>query len=96
MLFSLFQVIAGKVGYPGSIVEHIVISGDTNRYLGVADLVIYGSFLEEQSFPNILKQSMSLGKLIVAPDLNMIRKYVITTNIQNFFLFLLSGYDIFQ
>ncbi|XP_009416403.2 uncharacterized protein LOC103997010 [Musa acuminata AAA Group] len=70
------EVIAEKVGYPGSIVEHIVINGDTNRYLGVADLVIYGSFLEEQSFPNILKQSMSLGKLIIAPDLNMIRKYV--------------------
>ncbi|XP_042460957.1 uncharacterized protein LOC122044982 [Zingiber officinale] len=69
------EAIAQKAGYSSSLVEHIVISDDP-KYLGSANLVIYGSFLEEQSFPSILKHAMCLGKLIVAPDLDMIRKYV--------------------
>lgn len=81
---SLFQAIAQKAGYSSGLVEHIVISDDP-KYLGSANLVIYGSFLEEQSFPSILKHAMCLGKLIVAPDLDMIRKYVISVD-AHFFL----------
>ena len=44
--------------------------------LSAVDLVIYGSFLEEQSFPEILVKAMSIGKPIIAPDLSMIGKYV--------------------
>nr|CAD1834055.1 unnamed protein product [Ananas comosus var. bracteatus] len=70
------ETIAFQVGYPKGIISHITDDEGMNNFLGIADLVIYGSFLEEQSFPTILMQAMSLGKLIVAPDLSMIKKYV--------------------
>lgn len=56
--------------------KHIVLAEDTERTLSVADLVIYASSHEEQSFPNTLLKAMCLGKPIVAPDLPMIKKYV--------------------
>lgn len=56
--------------------ELIGTDGDANKYLSISDLVIYGSFLEEQSFPEILVHSMCFGKPIIAPDLLMIKKYV--------------------
>lgn len=56
--------------------QHIGIDGDVNSFLSIADLVIYGSFLEEQSFPAILLQAMCFGKPVIAPDLSMIKKYV--------------------
>lgn len=70
------QAIALNLGYPKESAEQISINGDVNSFLGMADLVIYGSFLEEQSFPEILVQAMCFGKPIVAPDLAMIKKYV--------------------
>nr|CAD1834106.1 unnamed protein product [Ananas comosus var. bracteatus] len=70
------ETFAFQVGYPKGIISQITDDEGMNNFLGIADLVIYGSFLEEQSFPTILMQAMSLGKLIVAPDLSMIKKYV--------------------
>ncbi|XP_008802051.2 uncharacterized protein LOC103716003 [Phoenix dactylifera] len=71
------ETIALKVGYPRGVVEHVVFDDeDMFSFLGIADLVIYGSFLEEPCFPRVLLQAMNLGKLIIAPDLGMIRKYV--------------------
>lgn len=51
-------------------------AGEADNILAAADLVIYGSFLEEQSFPDILLKAMGFGKPIIAPDLSMIKKYV--------------------
>ena len=76
MLYALMQTIALKAGYPRGVVEHVVFDEDMNSFLGIADLVVYGSFLEEQSFPKVLMQAMNLGKLVIAPDLGMIRRYV--------------------
>lgn len=57
--------------------KHIAIDvGEADNVLAAADIVIYGSFLEEQSFPDILIKAMSFGKLIIAPDLSIIKKYV--------------------
>ncbi|KAK1325817.1 hypothetical protein QJS10_CPA01g02257 [Acorus calamus] len=56
--------------------EQIVIVKDESSFLGIADIVVYGSFLEEQSFPAIMIKAMCLGKLVIAPDLPIIRKYV--------------------
>lgn len=57
--------------------RHIAIDEEEEEnVLAAADIVIYGSFLEEQSFPGILIKAMSFGKPIVAPDLSMIKKYV--------------------
>ncbi|CAL9085657.1 unnamed protein product [Musa textilis] len=82
---TALEAIARNVGFPSSIVENIVVPGDMNNFINIADIVIYGSFLEEQSFPSVLMQAMSLGKLIIAPDLNMISKYVV--NEVNAYLF---------
>ncbi|XP_065859800.1 uncharacterized protein [Euphorbia lathyris] len=70
------EAIAVKLHYPIGSVRHIVIDGDAGSVLNAADIVVYGSFHEEQSFPEILMKAMCIGKLIIAPDLPMIRKYV--------------------
>ncbi|XP_072994468.1 uncharacterized protein [Typha latifolia] len=71
------EAVALNAGYPKGIVEHTTVDEDMISFLSIADLVIYGSFLEEQAFPSVLTQAMSLGKLVIAPDLGMIRKYVV-------------------
>lgn len=55
--------------------EHVAAE-DKDNLLGAADLVIYYSCLEEQLFPSVLVQAMSLEKLVIAPDLAIIRKHV--------------------
>ncbi|KAL9663139.1 hypothetical protein QQ045_027978 [Rhodiola kirilowii] len=70
------KTIALNLGYPIGVVNNIPINGDVDTVLAVSDLVIYGCFLEEQAFPDILVKAMSLGKPIVAPDLHIIKKHV--------------------
>ncbi|KAK1269792.1 hypothetical protein QJS04_geneDACA006975 [Acorus gramineus] len=70
------EAIALNLGYPKGTMEQIIIDKDESSFLGIADIVVYGSFLEEQSFPAILIKAMGLGKLVIAPDLPIIRKYV--------------------
>ena len=66
---------ASNVGFSKGAVEHVAVE-DTDNLLGIANLVIYGSCLDEQSFPSVLVQAMILEKLVIAPDLGMITKYV--------------------
>ncbi|KAM5555523.1 hypothetical protein ABKV19_023450 [Rosa sericea] len=73
---SAVEAIAYNLKYPSGIVKHAAIDVDADNVLSTSHLVIYGSFLEEQSFPDILIKAMCLGKPIVAPDLSMISKYV--------------------
>ncbi|CAN8248168.1 unnamed protein product [Cochlearia groenlandica] len=70
------ETISQSLAYPKDAVKHVSVAGNVNRILESSDLVIYGSFLEEQSFPEMLMKAMSLGKPIVAPDLLNIRKNV--------------------
>lgn len=71
------QAISHRLGYPRGIVEYKSTSSqDADTILSEADLVIYGSFLEEESFPEILTKAMCFGKPIIAPELAMIKKYV--------------------
>lgn len=69
------EAIALNVGFPRGAVEHVAVE-DTDNLLGIANLVIYGSCLDEQSFPSVLVQAMILEKLVIAPDLGMITKYI--------------------
>lgn len=69
-------MVALNLHYPNGIVKHIAVEGDVDGILNMADVVIYGSLREEQSFPEILVKAMCLGKPIIAPDLSNIRKYV--------------------
>uniref|UniRef100_A0A1J3IQQ4 Uncharacterized protein n=1 Tax=Noccaea caerulescens TaxID=107243 RepID=A0A1J3IQQ4_NOCCA len=70
------ETISQNLTYPKDAVKHVSVAGNVDKILESSDLVIYGSFLEEQSFPEILMKAMALGKPIVAPDLFNIRKYV--------------------
>ncbi|KAM2647592.1 hypothetical protein TB1_000820 [Malus domestica] len=70
------EAIAHSLKYPSGIVKHVAVDMDADNVLSMSDVVIYGSFLEEQSFPDILVKAMCLEKPIVAPDLSMIRKHV--------------------
>ncbi|KAF7139562.1 hypothetical protein RHSIM_Rhsim07G0008900 [Rhododendron simsii] len=69
------EAIALNLRYPRSIVRHVV-DEDADSVLSVTDLVIYGSFLEEQVFPDILVKAMCHEKPIIAPNLSVIHKYV--------------------
>ncbi|KAG5100862.1 hypothetical protein JHK82_045914 [Glycine max] len=70
------KTMAHSLKYPRGIIEHIAGDLNVDSVLGTSDVVIYGSFLEEQSFPEILIKAMSFEKPIIAPDVPMIRKYV--------------------
>ncbi|KAK6918287.1 Glycosyl transferase, family 1, partial [Dillenia turbinata] len=73
---TVIETLALKLRYPKGVVENIHIDEQTEGILSAVDIVIYGSFLEEQSFPENLLKSMCFGKPIIAPDLSMIKKYV--------------------
>ncbi|WZZ11737.1 hypothetical protein YC2023_104826 [Brassica napus] len=77
------ETISQNLTYPKDAVKHVSVVGNVDKILESSDLVIYGSFLVEQSFPEILMKAMALGKPIVAPDLLNIKKHV-------YFLFLCS------
>ncbi|KAK9749455.1 hypothetical protein RND81_02G127100 [Saponaria officinalis] len=70
------EAISASLEYPAGVVKHADRDANADYVLRTANLVLYGSFLEEQSFPDILIQAMRYEKLIIAPDLSMIRKYV--------------------
>lgn len=70
------QTIARKLGYPKDMVKHVATDQNIDTVISRAELVVYGSFLEEHSFPGILLKAMCFEKPIVAPDLQGTRKYV--------------------
>ncbi|TKY64007.1 biosynthetic process [Spatholobus suberectus] len=70
------ETMAHSLKYPRGVIEHIAGALNADSVLGTADVVIYGSFLEELSFPEILIKAMSFEKPIIAPNVPMIRKYV--------------------
>lgn len=88
------ETIAINFGYPGDSVQLIARDADEINLLGAANLVIYGSFLKEQSFPPVLLQAMNLGKLVVAPDLSMIKKHIVDT--VNGFLYSKEDVDVLK
>ncbi|KAE9595449.1 hypothetical protein Lal_00031236 [Lupinus albus] len=70
------ETMARSLKYPRGIIEHIAGDLNADSVIGTADVVIYGSILEEPSFPEILMKAMCFEKPIIAPDIPMIRKYV--------------------
>lgn len=49
-----------------------------NKALLMADIALYVSFHDEQTFPPLLSRAMSFGVLVAAPDLTVIKRYVST------------------
>ncbi|XP_051132586.1 uncharacterized protein LOC127252454 isoform X2 [Andrographis paniculata] len=72
---TIVETISQKLGYQNETVKHVA---DTNMdtVISSADLVVYGSFFDQHSFPDVLLKAMCLGKPIIAPDLPGIQKYV--------------------
>ena len=56
--------------------KHVAMDQNIDTVIDTADLVVYGSFLKEHSFPGVLLKAMCFEKPIVAPDLPATRKYV--------------------
>lgn len=73
---SDFQELAAHMGFSAGSVRHYGMDGDVNGLLLMADIVVYGSFEEEQSFPPLLVRAMFFEIPIIAPDLAIIKKYV--------------------
>lgn len=74
---SDFQELASHMRFPDGSVRHYGMGGDVNGVLLMSDIVVYGSFQEEQSFPPLLVRAMSFEIPIIAPDLAIIKKYVV-------------------
>ncbi|VFQ94688.1 unnamed protein product [Cuscuta campestris] len=70
------ETIALNLKYPNGMVKHFAPGEDTESILSIADVVIYASFREEQSFPNTLLKAMCFGKPVVAPNISIIKKNV--------------------
>ncbi|CAA6655560.1 unnamed protein product [Spirodela intermedia] len=77
--------IASRFGFPKGCVKHYGLDGNVNKALLIADIVLYVSFHDEQTFPPLLARAMSFGVLVVAPDLTVIKRYV--TNEVDGFIF---------
>lgn len=70
------ETMAANLTYPDGMVKHVAFDENADKILSTADLVIYASFRDEPSFPNILLRAMSFEKPVIAPDVSIIRKYV--------------------
>ncbi|XP_071691095.1 uncharacterized protein [Rutidosis leptorrhynchoides] len=70
------EEIASNLNYEKDTVKHVVVDEDDDDVLSIMDVVLYGSFLEEQSFPDILIRAMCLEKPIIVPDLSIIKKHI--------------------
>ncbi|KAH9310555.1 hypothetical protein KI387_025590 [Taxus chinensis] len=70
------QAIALQLGFPTGLVQYASADDDVNSVISIADMVVYGSFHEEQAFPSILLQAMSFEKPIIAPNLTNFQKYI--------------------
>ena len=75
-IFKPVQEIASRLGLPDASITHYGLNGDVNNVLMMADIVLYGSSQEIQSFPPLLIRAMSFGIPIMVPDLPALRNYV--------------------
>ncbi|KAK9095821.1 hypothetical protein Sjap_021318 [Stephania japonica] len=70
------QEVASCLGLPHGSLMHRGLDDDVNRILLEADIVLQGSFQNEQGFPPLLLRAMSFEKPIIVPDLPIIKKYI--------------------
>ncbi|KAF9596280.1 hypothetical protein IFM89_008640 [Coptis chinensis] len=71
------QEISSRLGLPHGSLVHYGLNGDVNSALLMADIVLHGSFQDEQGFPPLLTRAMSFGIPVIVPDLPIIKKYVV-------------------
>ncbi|KAK1266144.1 hypothetical protein QJS04_geneDACA000237 [Acorus gramineus] len=71
------QVMASRIGLPNETVFPYCLDGDVNSILLMANIVLYGSFQDEQGFSPLLVRAMCFKIPIVVPDLPTIREHVV-------------------
>uniref|UniRef100_A0A2P2MFY1 Uncharacterized protein MANES_07G093200 n=1 Tax=Rhizophora mucronata TaxID=61149 RepID=A0A2P2MFY1_RHIMU len=71
------QQVTSHLGLLHGSVRHYGLNGDVNSVLLMADIVIYGSSLDEQGFPPLIIRAMTFGIPVVLPDLPIFKKYVV-------------------
>lgn len=69
--------VAGGLGLRVNSMKQYSMDQDANGVLLMADIAIYGSLQDEQTFPPLLTRIMSLGIPVVVPDLPVISRYVV-------------------
>ncbi|KAL0680574.1 hypothetical protein Bca4012_047421 [Brassica carinata] len=70
------QEVASRLGLTQDTVQHFGLNEDVNRVLLMADVLVYASSQEEQSFPSLVVRAMSFGIPIVTPDFPIMKKYM--------------------
>ncbi|GAB4836335.1 hypothetical protein Ancab_001250 [Ancistrocladus abbreviatus] len=73
---DVLQEVATRLRVIPDSLRHYGMNSDVNGVLFMADIVLYGSSQEEQSFPPLLVRAMSFGIPIIAPDLPVMQKHL--------------------
>lgn len=90
------QEVASRLGLTQDTVQHFGLNEDVNRVLLVADVLVYASYQEEQSFPSLVVRAMSFGIPIVTPDFPIMKKYVSTPEVYDYlFIYFYLFMDLF-
>ncbi|KAI3989621.1 hypothetical protein MKX01_036230, partial [Papaver californicum] len=71
------QDVASRLNLPRGSLMHYGLDGDVNSVLLMADIVLHGSFQDEQGFPPLLTRAMSFEIPVIAPDLPIIKRYIV-------------------
>uniref|UniRef100_A0A2P2MFZ7 Uncharacterized protein MANES_07G093200 n=1 Tax=Rhizophora mucronata TaxID=61149 RepID=A0A2P2MFZ7_RHIMU len=69
--------VASRLGLLHGSVRHYGLDGNVNGVLLMADIVVYGSYQDDQGFPPLIVRAMTFGLPVVAPDIPIFRKYVV-------------------
>ncbi|XP_057735164.1 uncharacterized protein LOC130950629 [Arachis stenosperma] len=71
------QEVASRLGLPQGSIRRYGLNGDVNSVLLMADIVLYGSAQEVQDFPPLLIRAMTFEIPVIAPDIPVLRKYIV-------------------
>lgn len=73
----VLQEMAHHFGFVNGSVSYFSSDKDINGLLWVADIVIYSSLRDEQSFPSVLLRAMALGRFILAPNITVNQNFIV-------------------
>ncbi|KAL4186506.1 hypothetical protein AMTRI_Chr09g34260 [Amborella trichopoda] len=68
--------ITSWLGLPADSMRFYGENDNVDNVLSMADIVLYGSSQEEEVLPPLFLRAMGFGKLVMAPDLPFLRRYI--------------------
>ncbi|KAL9251439.1 hypothetical protein AKJ16_DCAP14950 [Drosera capensis] len=71
------QEVAAHLRLGPDSMRHYGLNSDVNGVLLMSDIFLYVSFQDEQGFPSLLARAMTFGIPIVAPNLRIVKNYVV-------------------